>query len=89
MARPSPRFSQMEHRMPLLPNRECGRQNGEASLFDRILRELVLSERVIHGREAKTTMAIIDSKSVKNTNIACEKGHDAGKNFRDKGSHRC
>jgi hypothetical protein len=35
-------------------------KNGEASLFDRILRELVFSERVIRGREGKTTMAIMD-----------------------------
>jgi transposase len=42
-------------------------KNGEASLFDRVLREPVLFRRVIGGREGKTTMAIIDSKSVKNT----------------------
>ncbi|MDR1230672.1 MAG: IS5 family transposase [Spirochaetaceae bacterium] len=54
-------------------------KNGEASLFDRVLRELVLSRRVICGREAKTTMVIIDSKSVKNTDTAEEKGYDAGK----------
>jgi transposase len=54
-------------------------KNGEVSLADRILGELVLSGRVIHGREPKTTMIIIDSKSVKNTGTACEKGYDAGK----------
>jgi transposase len=63
-------------------------KNGEVSLLDRILGELVLSERVIHGREPKTTMIIMDSKSVKNTGTACEKGYDGGKNFRHKGTHR-
>jgi hypothetical protein len=54
-------------------------KNGEVSLLDRILGELVLSERVICGREPKTTMIIMDSKSVKNTDTACEKGYDGGK----------
>ena len=45
----------------------------------RILRELVESERVIHGRKQQTTMLIVDSKSVKNTDTAEEKGYDAGK----------
>jgi transposase len=54
-------------------------KNGEVSLLDRILGELVLSERVISGREPKTTMIIMDSKSVKNTDTACEKGYDGGK----------
>jgi hypothetical protein len=48
-------------------------------LFDRVLQELVLSRRVICGREGKTTMVIIDSKSVKNADTAEEKGYDAGK----------
>jgi transposase len=54
-------------------------KNGEASLFDRILQELALSRRVICGREPKTAMVIIDSKSVKSTDTAEEKGYDAGK----------
>jgi transposase len=54
-------------------------KNGEAPLFDRVLRELVLSWRVIHGREPKTTMVIIDAKSIKNTDTAEEKGYAAGK----------
>ncbi|MDR1072234.1 MAG: transposase [Treponema sp.] len=45
-------------------------KNGEASLFDRVLRELVVCGRVIHGREAKTTMAIMDFKRVKNADTA-------------------
>ena len=53
--------------------------NGEASIFDRGLQELVLSRRVICGREAKTSMVIVDSKSVKNVDTAGEKGYDGGK----------
>jgi transposase len=53
--------------------------NGGASLFDRVLRELTVSRRVICGREAKTSMVIADSKSVKNVDTAGEKGYDAGK----------
>jgi hypothetical protein len=54
-------------------------KNGEASLFDRVLQEPALSGRVIRGGEAKTTMIIMDSKSVKTTSTACEKGYEAGK----------
>jgi len=52
---------------------------GEESVLDRVMRELVESERVIKGREQQTTMIIVDSKSVKNTDTAEEKGYDAGK----------
>ena len=54
------------------------RPNG-SSILDDILEELVLSERIINGRQAKPTMTILDSKSVKNTFTAEEKGYDAGK----------
>jgi hypothetical protein len=54
-------------------------KNGEASLFDRVLRDMVLSRRVICGREPKATMAIIDSKSIINADTSEEKGYDAGK----------
>ena len=53
--------------------------DGEESVFDRVLRELVENERIIKGREQQTTMTIVDSKSVKNTDTAEEKGFDAGK----------
>jgi hypothetical protein len=52
--------------------------NGN-SIIDEILNELVLSERIINGREAEATMTILDSKSVKNTFTAEEKGYDGGK----------
>ena len=54
-------------------------KDGEESVLDRVLRELVESERTINGRAQQTTMIIIDSKSVKNTDTANEKGFDAGK----------
>jgi transposase len=56
---------------------------GQGSVLDRVLRELVESERCINGREAKTTMLILDSKSVKNTDTAETKGYDAGKKHRE------
>jgi transposase len=44
------------------------------------MRESVENERIICGREStKTTMITVDSKSVKNTDTAEEKGFDAGK----------
>lgn len=52
---------------------------GEESVLDRVLCELVESERCINGRDPKTTMIIVDSKSIKNTDTAEIKGYDAGK----------
>jgi hypothetical protein len=49
------------------------------SVLDRVLRELVENERKINDRDPQTTMLIVDSKSVKNTDTAEEKGFDAGK----------
>jgi transposase len=60
----------------------------EISLFDKIMRELVLSARVMVGRKPKTSMLIADSKSVKNADTAEEKGYDAGKNFGRKDTYR-
>jgi transposase len=54
-------------------------EEGQESILDRVLRELVESERVINGRAPKTTMLIVDSKSVKNTDTAESKGFGAGK----------
>ena len=55
------------------------------STLDRALEELVLSARVISGREAEPSMTIVDSKSVKNAFTGEEKGYDGGKkNIRDK-----
>ncbi len=49
------------------------------SYFEQAMHELVIAERVLKGREVQTTMVIVDSKSVKNTDVAEEKGYDAGK----------
>ena len=58
------------------------------SILDKVLEELVMSERVINGREAEPTMTILDSKSIKNAFTAEEKGYDGGKkNLRSQDSY--
>ena len=47
---------------------------GNESVLDRVLPRLVEAERVIDGRNEQTTMIIVDSRSVKNTDTAEEKG---------------
>jgi len=54
-------------------------KEGEESAIDIVLRELVENERAINGRNQQTTMIIVDSKSIQNTDTAEEKGYDAGK----------
>lgn len=54
-------------------------KEGEESVLDRVLEELVENERKINDRDSQSTMLIVDSKSVKNTDTAEEKGYDAGK----------
>lgn len=51
------------------------------SPLDRIFRKLVEMERKNNGREAQTTMVIVDSKSIQNVDTAKAKGYDAGKKF--------
>jgi len=53
-------------------------ENG-ISLLDKIMRKLVEAERENARRNTHTTMLIVDSKSVQNTDTAEEKGYDAGK----------
>ena len=53
-------------------------ESGE-SLFEQAMRELVEAERTRDEREVKTSMIIVDSRSVKNADTAEEKGYDAGK----------
>lgn len=55
------------------------KEDGRKSVLDTALEELVLSERIIKGRNPKPTMSITDSKSVKNVFTAEEKGYDGGK----------
>ena len=54
---------------------------NEVSILDRVLRKLVEAEWEKNGREARTTMVIVDSKSIQNADIAEEKGYDAGKKY--------
>jgi len=56
-----------------------GRDNK--STLDKTLEELVLSARAINGKEVAPSMAIVDSKSVKNAFTAEEKGYDGGKKY--------
>ena len=49
------------------------------SILDNVLNELVMSQRVITGKNPEPTMTVIDSKSVKNAFTAEEKGYDGGK----------
>ncbi len=65
-------------------------ENGE-TLLDQVLRKLVEAERKSQGRDEKTTMVIIDTKSIQNADTAEEKGYDAGKNFWDQAApwRRC
>jgi transposase len=58
-------------------------EEGCESVLDRVMRELVESERCINGRDPQTTMIIVDSKSIKNTDTAEEKGYDAGKKLQE------
>lgn len=51
----------------------------QPSLLESLLQELVAAERLAGGREAETTLLIVDAQSVKNTDTAGEKGYDAGK----------
>ena len=53
-------------------------ENG-VSLLDTILHKLIEMERVKNGRSEKTTMLIVDSKSIQNADTAESKGYDAGK----------
>lgn len=43
------------------------KDNEGESIVYKVLKELVMSERVINGRWPKTSMSIVESKSIKNT----------------------
>ncbi len=49
------------------------------SLLDIVLRKLVEMEREDKGRAEQTTMIIVDSKSLQNSDTGGVKGYDAGK----------
>ena len=48
--------------------------NDGKSILDKALEELVMSERIIAGRNSKPSLGVVDSKSVKNTAYAEKKG---------------
>ena len=56
--------------------REAGR-----SVLDKALEEPVKGERILNGREPDTSMIIPDSRSIKTTFVAEEKGFDGGKKY--------
>ena len=53
-------------------------ENG-ISILDKILHKLIEAERWENGCEEKTTMIIIDSKTIKNADMAEVKGYDTAK----------
>jgi hypothetical protein len=55
------------------------RINDELSLLEKLLKKIVQKIRVDEGREETTSFVIIDAQSVKNTDLAENKGYDAGK----------
>ena len=53
-------------------------KNGISTL-DKILQKLVKMERKKNKRKKRTTMLILDSKTISNADTARVKGYDAGK----------
>lgn len=51
----------------------------EPSLLEQALKNQVTEERAKQGRQKRTSFAIVDAQSVKNTAYALDKGYDAGK----------
>ena len=63
------------------------KDKNSKTILDKALEELVMSERIINGKQPNPTMTIVDSKSVKNAFTAEEKGYDGGKkNLRNQGA---
>ena len=54
-------------------------KEGKESILDQALKKIVGKVRTDNGRKEKTSMAIVDAQSVKNTDTAEEKGYDGGK----------
>jgi transposase len=68
-------FRQWNHK----PELATGETEGPLSVLEKLLYEHVAAWREADGRDAKTTLGIVDAQSVKNTDTADEKGYDAGK----------
>ena len=57
------------------PGQTSDETENPLSLLEKLLYEQVAACREADGREAKTTFAIVDAQSVKNTDTADEKGY--------------
>ena len=55
------------------------KKEGQASLLEEALKNVVVEIRRGLGRDAQTTFLIVDAQSVKNTDTAEKKGYDGGK----------
>lgn len=61
------------------------KQKGDdgKSILDKVLDELIISERIINGRTPKLSLGIVDAKSVKNTFTAEKKDTTQAKRFQE------
>ena len=61
------------------------KQKGDdgKSILDKVLEELVMSERIINDRTSKPSLGIVDAKSVKNVFTAEKKDMTQAKRFRE------
>jgi len=64
-----------------MPTSEYGqiKKKGIKACLNKFLKKLVGEVRTSSGRNEKTSFAIVDAQSVKNTDTAEDKGYDAGK----------
>ena len=59
------------------------REREGGTILSNVLNKLVTIHRNGELRKDKTTLGIIDAQSVQNSDVAEEKGYDAGKKKRD------
>ena len=55
------------------------KDNGKSLIDELLIRMVMLERQAADGRNPKTTMVIIDSKTIDNADTAKEKGYDGGK----------
>jgi len=72
-----PKWQNVRYRYDIRSNPD---ENG-VGVLDRVLCKLVETEREKNGRMTRTTMLIVNSKSIQNADTAEEKGYDAGKSI--------
>lgn len=56
-------------------------------MFERARDESRRGERAAHGRHAEPTLGVVDSQSVKSTEVGGDKGFDAGKKIKGRKRH--